>query len=186
MNDTAGGSEKPRGGPPKRTRLCVVTTVSLPMRVFLAPHLRRLADDFDIVLLCNATEAEMVGLLSPQISFRPVPIQRKPSLVSDLRAFCSLWRYFSDQEFDVVYSIMPKSGLLAMTAAAAAGVRRRVHTFTGQVWATRRGCLRFLFKTLDRLLAACATHLLADSQSQATFLEREGVVRRGRTEMLSN
>jgi hypothetical protein len=55
----------------------------------------------------------------------------------------------------------------------------RVHTFTGQVWATQTGFTRLLLKSLDRLLAACATHVLADSASQLAFLREQHVLRPG-------
>jgi glycosyltransferase involved in cell wall biosynthesis len=70
----------------------------------------------------------------------------------------------------------PKAGLLAMLASRIAGVPIRIHTFTGQVWATRGGLTRLILKSADRLLAGSATIVLADSQSQLDFLVTERVV----------
>ena len=42
-----------------------------------------------------------------------------------------------------------------------AGVRARIFVFTGQVWATRSGLARRVFKALDRVIIACTTHALA-------------------------
>ena len=63
-----------------------------------------------------------------------------------------------------------------MTAARIARVPRRVHWFTGQVWATRTGLARRVLRGADRFLAAQATHVLADSGSQLAFLRAEGVI----------
>jgi glycosyltransferase involved in cell wall biosynthesis len=52
----------------------------------------------------------------------------------------------------------------------------RIHTFTGQVWAVKRGVVRMLLRYLDTILAANATHVLADSDSQRLFLIKNKVV----------
>ena len=64
-----------------------------------------------------------------------------------------------------------------MTAAFFSGVPTRVHTFTGQVWATKKGLFRIFLKSLDRITARMATHILVDSPSQIRFLHSEGVLR---------
>jgi glycosyltransferase involved in cell wall biosynthesis len=83
-----------------------------------------------------------------------------------------------------VHSVSPKGGLLAMTAAALAGVPVRIHTFTGQVWANRSGLQRFILKALDTWIATMATHILVDSESQLAFLLREGVLRASKSRVL--
>jgi glycosyltransferase involved in cell wall biosynthesis len=73
-----------------------------------------------------------------------------------------------------------------MLAAWLAGNPVRVHTFTGQVWATRTGLGRLVLKSMDRLLAVCATHVLVDSHSQMEFLLHEGVVKGRKTSVLGS
>lgn len=102
---------------------------------------------------------------------------RDVAVFDDLYTLMVLWRLFRREKFQVVHSITPKAGLLTMIAGLLAGVPVRIHWFTGQVWATRKGPRRWLLKSLDWVLAICATHLLADSFSQRKFLVREGVVR---------
>jgi len=86
--------------------------------------------------------------------------------------------------FSMIHSVTPKAGLLAQLAGWWCGIELRVHTFTGQVWVTRRGLFRSLLKTIDQLIAKCATHLLADSASQKDFLVAEGVVAMDRVGVL--
>jgi glycosyltransferase involved in cell wall biosynthesis len=71
---------------------------------------------------------------------------------------------------------MPKTGLLAMIAAWITGVPNRLHTFTGQVWATKHGWKRNALKLFDKLIVLFATHILVDSPSQLAFLVSEGVL----------
>ena len=62
----------------------------------------------------------------------------------------------------------------------------RIHTFTGQVWATRKGAMRLLLKTCDRLIAQFATHILIDSSSQRTFLLQQGIVAKEKSFVLGH
>ena len=65
-----------------------------------------------------------------------------------------------------------------MLAAFVTCVPFRVHTFTGQVWATKYGFVRFMLKSFDRVIASLATFNIVDSVSQQRFLINEKVLRR--------
>jgi glycosyltransferase involved in cell wall biosynthesis len=75
---------------------------------------------------------------------------------------------------------MPKTGLLATLAGWLAGVPVRMHTFTGQVWANKRGWKRGALKRFDKLIVLFSTHVLVDSPSQRDFLVAEGVLPQGK------
>ena len=163
-------------------RICLVATVPMPLVVFMGPHIRALSQHYDITIVTNGNAGSLgdadslTPLLGEQVSYQNLQIAREVSVFTDLLVLIVLWRLFRREKFQVVHSITPKAGLLTMIAGLLAGMPVRIHWFTGQVWVTRKGPGRWLLKTLDRLLAACATHLLADSPSQSKFLVREGVV----------
>jgi glycosyltransferase involved in cell wall biosynthesis len=73
-----------------------------------------------------------------------------------------------------------------MMAAKLAGVPVRIHCFTGQVWATRGGIARWLLKSMDKIIALCSTHLLADSASQRSFLIGENIATGARISVLGS
>jgi glycosyltransferase involved in cell wall biosynthesis len=54
------------------------------------------------------------------------------------------------------------------------------------VWKNSKGIKRFLLKTVDKMLVACATHILVDSPSQREFLISEGVVGRVKSSVIGN
>jgi glycosyltransferase involved in cell wall biosynthesis len=83
---------------------------------------------------------------------------------------------FRPERFDIVHTVAPKAGLLAQLAAFVLRIPVRIHVFTGQAWVTRGGPWRWFLKTLDRLVAALATHVLVDSPSQREFLIGQGVL----------
>lgn len=113
-----------------------------------------------------------------------LPIERKIAPWRDLRALVALFRLFERERFDIVISVVPKAGLLGMLAAFLLRVPRRVHIFQGEVWASRRGPMRWLLKRLDGLTARLATHVLAVSESERSFLEQEGVAPVGKLQVL--
>ena len=65
-------------------------------------------------------------------------------------ALIKLWRFFRQEKFDAVCSLLPKSGLLAMLAAKFSGTPIRLNIFNGEVWANDRGFMRTLLKFTDR------------------------------------
>ncbi len=109
-----------------------------------------------------------------------LPIERKPSPWRDLLVLFQLFTLFRRERFDIVHSIMPKTGMLAMLAAWLARVPTRIHTFTGQVWVTKQGVQRILLKWFDKLIGSFATCALADSPSQRDFLVNRGGVATGK------
>jgi glycosyltransferase involved in cell wall biosynthesis len=164
---------------------CIVVSSPLTLKFFLIDHIAALSQIYRIVCVANCAGdpgwLQKRGVAVPLVDVR---IEREPSPSSDVKALWTLYRYFRKNRFDLVHSVTPKAGLLAMTAAALARVPVRIHTFTGQVWANRSGLQRAMLKAMDTWLAAMATHVLVDSESQRAFLLREGVVKASKSQVL--
>jgi len=72
----------------------------------------------------------------------PLNIVRQPAPIKDVASLYRLYCPFKRYKFDAVHSKTPKTpkaGLLCAIASKVAGVPVRVHTFTGQTWATKTG-----------------------------------------------
>jgi len=164
-------------------RVCFVLTSPFAVNGFLLNHFRVLADHYAITLLVNTLEYPLSSKLDPRVRVVHLAIERQISPVQDMKVFWWLIRFFHSEKFDLVHSLTPKAGLLAMLTARLAGVRYRIHTFTGQVWANRRGLRRFALKCFDRVIVIAATHVFSDSHSQSAFLEDEGVVKPGEAQV---
>jgi len=162
--------------PLTRPRLCFVVASDMTAKAFLLDHLRALSKCFDVTLVLNTKAPDLLADSGIEGHVVPLGIERNISLRRDLGALLYLIRFFRRNRFDAVHSVTPKAGLLAMMAAWMAGVPIRTHTFTGQVWVTRKGTVRRLLKSLDGLTARLSTCALADSASQLDFLIAEGVV----------
>lgn len=164
--------------------VCLVVSSPFTLNAFLSAHLTALARDFRVGMIVNLADEPIEPRVPPGVELIHVRIMRKVDIRRDLAALFALWRLFRVRRFASVHSLSPKAGLLAMLAARAAGIPVRLHTFTGQVWATRHGPGRWLFKLLDRIMARAATRVFADSASQCDFLVDEGIVPRQRIGVL--
>jgi glycosyltransferase involved in cell wall biosynthesis len=162
-------------GQSERPTVVIVCAVPATLTAFLAPHIHEMRKHFTVTVICSGEFSDVQSVLPEGVSFLSVKIERKIDIKSDLRALWRLYSVLRRQQPDCVHSVTPKAGLLAMIAGCAARVPIRIHTFTGQVWATRSGVIRALFRLLDKLIASLATHLLVDSNSQKQFLVEQRV-----------
>lgn len=119
-------------------------------------------------------------------NFIPVDISRNISLIKDLVSLVKLFRLFKLNKFDVVHSTTPKAGLLCAVAGYFAGVPVRMHTFTGQPWATMSGVKRSILKTCDKIIGGLNTHCYADSSTQKNFIVKNKIIKEGKISVLGN
>ena len=153
-------------------KIARVSTVAFFVNTQLAKQIEDIKSaGFDVSVVCSKGE-----LYSQDVSYFPINIERKISPIQDLMSLFSLIRLFRKQRFHIVHSTTPKAGLLCALASFFAGTKLRFHTFTGQTWAHKTGLSRFIFKSIDRLIAKLCTKVYADSPSQVAFLVKEGVV----------
>ena len=104
-----------------------------------------------------------------------IDIAREPALLKDLASLYKLYRLFREAEFDVMHSTTPKAGLLCAIASFLARTPIRMHTFTGQVWSTKKGMARWVLRLFDKCIVLLNTQCYADSESQKQFLIEQGV-----------
>ena len=90
--------------------------------------------------ICNFPDEESkIPFEKKGITCHTVPRLRNIDLIGDLKGVFALRKIFRKERFDCVHSVTPKAGLLTACAGWLARVPNRVHIFTGQVWATRKG-----------------------------------------------
>lgn len=157
-------------------RFAVVITSAFPLNAFMRPHLVVLAERYAITVYVNTRDMGVAPDVPVGVRVEHLDIRRDISPWHDLVNLLRLCLILRRERYDIVFSMNPKSGLLTMLAAWLVRIPLRLHCFTGQVWATKKGMARSLFKSLDRLLVACASSVLCDSTSQRQFLIDEGVV----------
>lgn len=158
----------------------------MTVKAFLLDQIAALSRKYSVTILVNTDNPAFLRELGITASVFPVAIERRISLFHDIKAFLSLVVFFYKNKFDLVHSVTPKAGLLSMSSAFFAGIPVRLHTFTGQVWATCAGPKRIFLKLMDRMLAAFTTNMLVDSHSQRAFLIGHGIISKKKSAVLLN
>ncbi|MEE1259828.1 MAG: glycosyltransferase family 4 protein [Paludibacteraceae bacterium] len=168
-----------------KKKICFVVAVPSTAQAFLKDHIEALSEDYDVFIAGNISSSdELTGL--NVCSYQHIDIEREISIKNDLKAVSQLSSYFRKMKFDAVHSVTPKAGLVSALAGFLARIPVRIHIFTGQVWATRKGFMRFMLKSIDWLIAKLNTHILVDGASQCQFLIDEGVVSEKKAQVLGD
>ena len=155
-----------------------VSTVPLSMKLFCTGLFGALKEKWELKAV-SSPDKELKEIENSQgIETREIRMKRGITPLSDFVALCRLFFLFSREKPDMVHSITPKAGLLAMAAAWLAGVKVRVHTFTGLIFPTATGIKKVCCKISDRMICRCATHIIAESQGVRQELMTFGITRK--------
>ena len=133
-----------------------------------------------------SSKGEYLSTLSKSVSCPhfSVEIARNINILMDIKSLIDLYLIFKLNKYDIVHSSTPKAGLLTAISAFLARVPVRMHTFTGQRWATKKGFIRKLLMLFDKIVCQLNTELFADSQSQIDFLVQNKIVQRGKIKVI--
>jgi glycosyltransferase involved in cell wall biosynthesis len=171
----------------KKNKICFVVSTLYTVQAFLENHIRQISDSFDVYIVANITKKDLEYLQTlPIKGYKHIGIDRKIQLGRDTKAVRDLSHYFRKEQFFAVHSITPKAGLVTALAGKLAGIKTRIHIFTGQVWASKKGLMRILLKSVDKLIAKLNTHSLVDGHSQREFLIGEKVLTETNSLVLAN
>ena len=157
-------------------KLCFVVSSPATAMAFLKGPMQTLSKYYTLHLIVNTKDVQPLLAELPLKGVHVQNIERGINPLKDLSCLISMVRFLKKQQFDALHSVSPKAGLMAMLGGLIANVPLRTHTFTGQVWANKKGLFRFLLKSIDRLIAGCATQVLVDGKSQLRYLKEHGVI----------
>ena len=159
-----------------RPKIFFLATVEFAVNAFLLSHLKALSKRFDVTVIVNTKDPLFLTKQGVDVEVIPLNISRSIGILSDVGCLIRLVYIFIKLRPSAVHSITPKAGLMSMLAGFIARVPLRIHTFTGQVWATSHGLKRVMLKCFDRLVAGLATFNIIDSPSQQQFLINQRVL----------
>ena len=110
-------------------RVCFVAANSFALNAFLATPIEALvAAGWKVTVALNTQDGEVSEAVRRHAQVMPLPLNRDISPLADLPVLRELVRLCRRERFDVIHSITPKAGVLAMTAGLLAGVPVRMHT----------------------------------------------------------
>lgn len=161
-----------------RPRVTLVTTVSDTMALILGGQPSYLAKKFDLSLITSPGSLLSRVESQERLPVTPVPMERG---IHPLKDLASIWRMLwtlSRQRPDLVHSYTPKAGLVTMLSAWLCRVPVRVHTFTGLIFPTSRGVKQHILIWVDRLICACATHVVPEGEGVKQDLQHYRITRK--------
>lgn len=158
------------------SKILYVTTISMTLDYFLKGTMTELVKaGYEVVAVSSPGEWMAAVKALEGIKVVEVPMERRIAPFKDLRSLLRLYKVLREERPDIVHSFTPKAGLLAMMASKFAGIKVRIHTFTGLVFPTSTGLKRRLLMTTDRLTCACATNIIAEGQGVRNDLLSAGI-----------
>ena len=161
----------------KKPRICFIVTIFSIADAFLKDHIEALSEYYDVYLVADFTEDDLNKIVNLKLTgYKIIHIKRDINIIDDIKAVIELYKYFKKNKFYSVHSVSPKAGLVTSLAGAMAKVSNRIHIFTGQVWATKKGVLRYLLITFDWLIVKLNTRILVDGESQRQYLIKHKIV----------
>jgi glycosyltransferase involved in cell wall biosynthesis len=160
----------------QRRKLCFVVTAEFAVRAFLLTHIRTLSKFYDITLVVNTKNVNFLKDLGVNVEVLCIPLERRINFLKDIKTLYQLYFFFKNSNFWCIHTLTPKAGLLSLISAKFANVPFKVHTFTGQVWITKRFFWKYLLKSADKIIASLANFIIVDSPSQEAFLIKQKIV----------
>ena len=154
-------------------KICFITTTPITAEVFLKTPISELSKHYEVHL---ASKFLTNKKMSFNIKCHHIPIERKINIKKDILCLKKTINILKNEKFDIIHTITPKAGLLGLISGLISKTPIRIHTFTGQVWANKKGLFRLILKNIDRLINAIATNIIVDGHSQKAFLIEHKII----------
>ena len=149
-------------------KICYVMTISLTVRAFFIPQLKRLAQDHDVTVICD-NDPLLQQELGPSVRYLPVAIPRGVEFRKTITAIKDLKKLFVKEQYDLVQYSTPNAAFCAAIAAKAAKVKLRNYHLMGFRYLGAHGIGRFILKTLEKIVCKLSTHIECVSHSNRTL-----------------
>ena len=158
-----------------KNKICFLASEPSSINVFWSEQIKICKNFFDVHIISNKQDSNYLKHLSAV--HKKIKIKRKPSLFHDIKLFFIFYSYFKKKEFLITHSLTPKVGFITLLASYLSKTPLRIHTFTGQVWANKKGFERWVLLLFDKIIFILSTHIIVDSLSQERFLVQNKVIK---------
>lgn len=158
-----------------KNKICFLASEPTSIRVFWSEQIKICKSLFDVHVISNKNNGHYLEYLN--IVHKKITIYRKPSLFHDIKLLFIFYSYFKIKKFLIVHSLTPKVGFVTMLASYLCKTPLRIHTFTGQVWANKKGFKRWILILFDKIIFFLSTHIIIDSKAQKKFLTQNKVIK---------
>ena len=140
-------------------KICYVVTISLTIRAFFIPQLQKLAEIYDVTVICS-TDNKLQYQLGDKIKYFPVDIPRGIALKETIKAIRELEAFFPREKFDMVQYSTPNAAFCASIASKSANIKVRNYHLMGYRYLGEKGVARFILKNVREDFLQKIRHLL--------------------------
>lgn len=157
-----------------KPRLCIAVTYPGSLGLARGQFAFLRDQDFEIAAVSSpGTQQELARAEGADV--HDIPMERKTSVLRDLRALWHLIRFFRKNRFDLVNVSTPKAGLLGALAARLTGHRRIVYVQRGIYYETMTGLRRAFYQRIDKLVCRLAARVIPVSHEMGDWLVAQGI-----------
>ena len=167
----------------KRFKIVLIANTSNFFNVFMLNHIKQLSKKYDLFICCKDAD-KLKEKIPSNVSLININFKRDISLFHDIAAFFITLFFFLKKRPNLSISFTPKIGFMVALASFVARTPNRIHWFTGQIWAKKKGFTRMFYKLIDRLIFSLSHNVLIDSFSQRNFLIMEKIVSSNKSTVL--
>lgn len=139
-------------------KICYVVTISLTIRAFFIPQLQKLAEIYDVTVICS-TDNKLQYQLGDKIKYFPVDIPRGIALKETIKAIRELEAFFRREKFDMVQYSTPNAAFCASIASKSANIKVRNYHLMGYRYLGEKGVARFILKMLEKISCKNSTSI---------------------------
>ena len=166
-----------------KKKIILISNTCNFFNVFMLNHIKYLSYEYVLCICCK--NAQLLRKKVPKnVLLIDVNFNRNISLFNDIISFFSLLIVFLHHRPNFSISFTPKVGLMVAIISLITNTPKRLHWFTGQVWANSKGLKRIFFKLTDRLIFYFSHSVLVDGLSQRRFLIKEKVISKNKSTVL--
>jgi len=165
--------------------IAVIATSASTITSFMLNNIKLLNYHYNVLIFCNNASL-LKKLVSKKVLLININFKRKPNFISDFTTFFILLYYLIKKKPKLTISLSPKAGFITALSSFIARISFRVHWFTGQIWVTKKGFLRFFYKFLDKIIFIFSNFVLVDSESQKKFLIFNNIITTDKSTVLLN
>ena len=152
-------------------KVLFLSTLDLNIHSFCKEHILNLSKKYKVFVLTNYKNKKKI-FRSRNIFERHINIYRDINFIYDIKILIQIYLIFFREKFDLIVTITPKAGLLGGIIGYLLNIKRRLHIFTGQIWSTKKGFLRFLLMNCDKFITLISTDIIFDSRGQLDFVKK--------------
>ena len=164
----------------KRYKLVLVANTSNFFNVFMLNHITQLSKKYNLFVCCN-DPIKLKKKIPSNVSLININFKRGLSFLHDIKALLITLFYFLKIRPNISISFTPKIGFIVAVVSFIARTPNRIHWFTGQIWANKKGFFKLFYKQIDKLIFFLSKNVLIDSFSQREFLIKEKVVSKNKS-----